>query len=137
MKFFKHKIPKFYCEILDYWFKFYSTEPNSSEHILREKLWNNKFILIDKKPVYHQNWDQHGIKYIDNIINDQGNFKTKEELKVDFDITINFMHYNSIKSAIPKSWLTKLKENRPKQVQCDNLPIMVISKGKPVDVTQL
>ena len=58
MKYIKQKIPTFYYEILDNWFELFATSPGNSEDILMEKLWNNKHILIDKKPVLYLNWVQ-------------------------------------------------------------------------------
>ena len=68
------EIPQFYKQIFEYWFQLYSSQPISTNDILNEKLWNNKYILIDEKPVYYKTWHQHGIKIIHDIITQHGDF---------------------------------------------------------------
>ena len=65
-----------------------NNEPNTAEHILREKLWNNKFIQLGKKLLLNQDGPNMVLNCADDIINDQGNFKSKAELKTDFDINV-------------------------------------------------
>ena len=48
----KKSFTAFYAQILDTWYSFFSVEP-SGMNIMKEKLWRNKFILIEGKPLIH------------------------------------------------------------------------------------
>ena len=91
MKYVKQKIPKFYHEIFDNWFALYATSPKSSEDILMERLWNNKHILIDKKPALYPSWKQQNILTINHLLNQEGNFKPIADLQAEFNINIKTM----------------------------------------------
>ena len=53
--------------------------------------------------------DNKGIKTVSDLIDDEGKFKTIGELNTHYNLNINFMLHNSIKSAIPSSWIKRLK----------------------------
>ena len=106
-------IPKttlYYAQVLRSWFDFYSVPP-SSKHISREILWNNKFILIDKKPIYqaYKNWIQKGVKYLSDIVGRDGELLSVAQFEAKFGIHINIMMYNSLISAIPGQWKNHLR----------------------------
>ena len=65
----------FYEQILKAWFSFYSVNPDK-RLICDERLWNNKFILIEKHPInnIYKRWREHDIEYIKNIIHEDGTF---------------------------------------------------------------
>ena len=70
-------IPKFYKQLLESWFDFFSVEPTSAEEILNENLLFNRFILIQGQPI-SENFNlikKSGINKISHLI--EGNtFKT-------------------------------------------------------------
>ena len=103
------EIPQFYKQIFEYWFQLYSSQPISTNDILNEKLWNNKYILIDEKPVYYKTWHQHGIKIIHDIITQHGDFYKEDDLVRKYNIHVDTMAYNSLKSSIPQSWHQQMK----------------------------
>ena len=77
--------------------------PPTSKHISREILWNNKFILIDKKPIYqaYKNWIQKGVKYLSDIVGRDGELLSVAQFEAKFGVHIDIMLYNSLISAIP------------------------------------
>ena len=44
-----------------------------------------------------------------DLFNNQGTFKSKEELSKDFHLHVNIMELYRIKSAIPKEWVKQIK----------------------------
>ena len=44
--------PEFYKSIVDLWIKISATDPQSEHDILSQTLWNNKYILIKRKPIF-------------------------------------------------------------------------------------
>ncbi len=64
-------IPRFYKEILDTWFKCHNP-PNDKQGIVRQVLWLNRYIKIDKKHIFNENMYNCGIVYINDLLNDRG-----------------------------------------------------------------
>ena len=44
--------PEFYKSIVDLWIKISATDPQSEHDIVSQTLWNNKYILIKRKPIF-------------------------------------------------------------------------------------
>ena len=104
----------FYKQMLNSWYNFHSAEPQNKEEIMREIVWNNKFICVNKMPVLYKRWKQKGILYIGHLFSPKGKMYTCNEIKDKYHIKFNDMEYLSLARAIPKEWHRKLK-------QCDNV----------------
>ena len=105
----------FYNQILTYWDKFRKISSNCEckMEILNENLWLNQDILIEDKPVLFQFWSEiNGINCLFEIVNNDGTFKSIDNLHTLFGIKVNTMLYNSLKSAIPTKWLKCLKKTK-------------------------
>lgn len=105
------RIPSFYKECLNDWYKLHNQPPLTGCEVLSETIWGNEFILIDSKPVKNHIWRSHGIENIYHLLNGNGYFKTIEHLYQDFNLRVSVMLYNSIKAAIPQEWLRLVREN--------------------------
>ena len=103
---------KFYCQVLKYWNEIHITEPHTPNEILNESLWHNNFIKIDQKIICLKSLKQKGINIVHDILKPDGTFKNVEELEVNLNKTSDIMHLNSLKSAISKDWIKKLKSNK-------------------------
>ena len=77
----------------------------TANDILNEKLLLNKNILIGNKTV-QLDLGQHII--IKDILDSNYNFRTLTELRAK-GAKLTQLQYNSLVSAIPKTWITKLK----------------------------
>ena len=101
----------FYNQILSYWeeFRDLSSDKKSKMDILNEKLWLNKDILVDNKPLMFPAWSENGINCLFDILENNGIFKTKDQIQNSYGIQVDTMQYNSLKSAISKTWLQKIK----------------------------
>jgi len=107
VKFIKTSSP-FYRQVLDAWFTFYSTEPLSAEEIKTEIIWNNKAILIGNQPVLYMKWHEKGITFIQDLLSENGNLLSHNELMQRYDIKCHILKYLSLVKAIPKIWLKQL-----------------------------
>ena len=105
------KVPAFYTQIIEDWYEIYSVLPITATEIWNETIWQNRYILRDNKPILYKHWESHGIAKIKDIVGEDGSFKNITELENESGIKINTMMYNGLKSAIPKAWLKKLKNN--------------------------
>ena len=104
--------PKFYKQVFDCWYEIYSNEPNNAEEIRAEILFNNKFIQIGFQPIFYTECYNKQLIYINNILDDLGNFINLTDLNEKFSTHLNIMSYNSIKHAIPLKWKKTLKNSK-------------------------
>ena len=100
---------KFYEQIFTSWFEIYSR--TSPIHCMFEKLWDNKFVIVDNKPVHYQTWIDKGIVYLKDIVDTTGKAISKQMLEDKYDFKIKQMDYNSLISAIPAQWRSATLNN--------------------------
>lgn len=84
------------------------------KEILRQPLWHNNEIFINKQRVCKSQWIKKGIFLINDLINDDGNFLSLENFQDKFNVHTNFLTYNGLISAIPKHWKELIK-NVPRE----------------------
>jgi len=101
----------FYEQVLHAWFDFYSIPPKGSEEIQQEILWNNRFIIVDNKPIMKNSWLHKGILYVQDLLDVKGRILTLEGLKEKINIDVHFLEYMSVINAIPKQWRLELTNN--------------------------
>lgn len=96
---------RFLKAILKTWSKLHSTEPADEEEVQKQPIWNNKYILIQQRPVVWQRWENVGIHYINDLIHDTLlRFLSHLELGAKFGITIAFLELLQIRTAILCLW---------------------------------
>ena len=84
-------------------------------------LWKNRLIQIDGKEIYYNNnWSEKDIHFMKDIINEQGELLTKQELKAKFNVSFKPLQYESLVHAIPAKWKKILRENGQKNNSYDN-----------------
>jgi hypothetical protein len=74
------------------------------EDLARLYLWYNSDIKIGQKLVFYESWAKAGINYMQNLIDNEGKWATKKYLEKKYNFRINFLEYESLKSAIPTKW---------------------------------
>ena len=105
-------VEPFYPEILVAWSKLQIEKKiTTKEDILNEIIWNNKHMLINGKAMFYKEWFNKGIKYIKDIIHENGHFLTTDEINNKYRIAVNIMTYNSIKASIPNPEVPIKKES--------------------------
>ena len=93
------KIPLFYRELLDY---FQQLRSNYEDPLKREFiLWNNKDINIENKSVFWRAWWDKNVLFVQDLLNNQGNYFSPQEFSDKYNIKVNFLQYYQITSAIP------------------------------------
>ena len=98
-----HIKSKFYYNLLSIWFNFLIPNITSVHDLLKEKLFDNPLIMVDKKPIMieHKDWCSSGFSLVSDILNkDLKTFKTKICLQQEYKIKISDMKYNQIVSAV-------------------------------------
>jgi len=89
----------FYLEMLDYFKELRQVNQDSYESDLI--LWNNQDITIEGKSLFWKWWTQNGIYYIQDILNENGNFPTFEEFNRRYKMSANFLNFFQILASIP------------------------------------
>lgn len=120
--------PPFYKDIFNKWFNFYCTEPTHPFEILNEPLWNNKYITVGNNTVHNKQWEKEGISKLYSLLDNNGNYLSTETLNRQYDINIDYMLHNSLKSAIPRRWLKKINSSVFRKFK-DKLPDIIICKN--------
>ncbi|XP_067660585.1 uncharacterized protein [Haliotis asinina] len=85
-------------------------------------------ILIDKKTIFYRNWNAKGVIFINDLLNDSGNFLSRDIFENKYNVKTNFLEYsgviNSIKTFLKRrniSLETIRKKQNPLQPYMLNL----------------
>ena len=78
--------------------------------ILDSPLWHNK--NIGRGKILFKNWHKKGIRVVFDIIGQNGEFYTFEQLKTMYNINGTFLDYQYLLNKIPPSWITQINDNR-------------------------
>ena len=105
--------PEFYKSIVHLWTRISATDPQSEHDILSQTLWNNKYILIKRKPIFFLEFYQKGINTINDLIDDERWFYTWNRLKKKYELDKGlYIKYAGLLKALPANWRKFLKERR-------------------------
>jgi hypothetical protein len=117
-------MPIFYKQLFQAWNKTKTKTENITDpfQIRRQILWNNENIKISGKEISYKKWYDKGIIMLHDIVKENGDFKSAEELTNEFNIPIKVLEYNGLKSAIPQMWRTGIKTMK--------IPAMAISNAE-------
>ena len=118
----KFQIQPFYKQLFEAWNKIKECPEDDPFKVRREVLWFNKLITTGGKKgklICYKDWYKSGIVFIHDIVNEDGNIKSIEELETEFNIQISPMDYNSLITSIPVKWKRILKKMR--------IPVQAIS----------
>ena len=74
---------------------------------MSEPLWNNNRML--HKTPYIQNWVDHGVLFVKDLISQDGSIKTFREFKNDFKVKGTFLDYERVLTSIPKEWKERIQ----------------------------
>jgi hypothetical protein len=113
-------MPIFYMQLFKVWDKMKDKQMTDPFKVRREVLWQNKAIKVRNKEIYYKEWYKKGIVMFHDILKEDGNFKSMEELSVEFEINIRIMEYNGLISAIPRSWKETVKSMKIPQIAISN-----------------
>ena len=116
-------LSSFYCSILVYWLDFKKSKQNEAD-FKNEILWNNRNILIDKKPVFYRRWFSHNIIYIRDLFDRHGNLYSYSEFKTLYNLQVLFTTFYGLVDAIPSLWkktITPQNHTNAEEISVTNL----------------
>ena len=101
--------------MLDYWCEFkISTASDSKSNPKNEIEWNNRKILVGKKPVFYPTWYDAGITKISDILSQNQDFLKWHEFAIKlFNLNVPFTTYYGLVKAIPQKWKANLTNTIP------------------------
>ena len=70
----KINLPAFYKDCFDAWSEVNGKTPSSYEDIIKEIIWNNKFLFHDKKSMYRRDIVNSGLVKITDLISANNSF---------------------------------------------------------------
>lgn len=114
----------FYKQILECWYELYSKSPTNVIEVRSQRLWLNKFICVNNKPLYNKVMLEKSLKYVNDIFDNTGTYISLNQLNGKFNIEMDVMTYNSLKDAIPRSWRKIVKNSHGIQV-IDEIKVQV------------
>ena len=62
--------------------------------------------------ILFKNWHEKGIRVVFDIIGQNGEFYTFEQLKTMYNINGTFLDYQYLLNKIPRPWITQINDNR-------------------------
>ena len=81
------------------------------ENYLSEPLFFNENIKINRKTVFLKAWHQSGVSLVNDLVNEQGEFRNWEDIKTSLTLNTNFLQHRSIVEAIPRNWKKRIKDH--------------------------
>ena len=103
----------FWKEVLVRWCELNFEHLRSIDDIENTILWYNSEIRVANKPIFYAKCYNAGIIYLKDIIKENNEFLSYNELKTKFGNVLTFIEYYGILTAIPKTWKQILKNNMP------------------------
>ena len=103
-------LPKFYQDMISSLVALETPEAASTHDIQNQLIWFNRYITIDKKPFFWKDWYQKGIIFIRDLLDENGNFLTQDQLKVKYNLNCNFLDVLKIRQSIPYSWRNLIRQ---------------------------
>lgn len=86
-------------------------DPISPAEVKNEMIWFNDFIKCNNKPLFEENMYKNGVRCIGDIVNNTGRCMQFAEFQRKYPgVSMNYLRYLGIVSAIPALWKTRLKQ---------------------------
>ena len=90
---------KLYADVHNFWSEIQAIEQPNSAVIKNQVIWENRYITIQNKPFRWQKWLQHGIRHVRDILSDEGDFLSHEEINQRYGLQCNFLNVLQIRHS--------------------------------------
>jgi hypothetical protein len=102
----------FYKEIFALWQELHDFNPINGHHVCNESICNNVRIKIDGKIISNKQWNFPNIRFIQDLLDDEGKLASNEYLNGKFEVRIPVLLHNGIINTIPQKWKDIIKEDK-------------------------
>jgi hypothetical protein len=127
-------LPDFYKECLEAWSLIKRNDPTSVREIIEQSLWNNRFILIDKKSVFNQCLFYKGIVKVGDLLSVEKSFlRSENNLRANIS-PVQYFILVSLVHALPAKWKRMIKAHPYTTPSVLDESIRVFLGDKSVDI---
>ena len=109
VRFLPKVLPKFFWECLNKWAAYKNAHAPVTCDVLKEIIWNKKFILVGGKPLFRKKIVNKGIIKLRDVLTNAGKLKTWNILKNKNIMNAEYFLFMSVFSAIPLEWKNLMK----------------------------
>ncbi len=111
-------VPEFPKHILEAWYYYSFSEPDSALACANQSLWNNSYVKIGTKEVMYKQWYLKGVKLVKDLISDkEDGYLSYQNFKRKYDINCNFLQFHGLIRAIPKKWTQLIFEKKGRLIK--------------------
>ena len=100
----------FWADVLFLWCKYDYNESQQVPHPGNQIIWFNSSVRISDKPIFYQNWFNQGVIRLKDMQHETGRMLTFQEFSRKYNILTNFLEYQGVVAAIPKTWRNKMQQ---------------------------
>lgn len=104
---FKQSLNPFWKNVHEAWVALSSRQ---TENPLLNPIFHNNEIKINKKTIFYNDWYIQGIRYLNDLFDEEGNIYTWEQFSLKYDIHRQAFKYVAVTHAIPKNWKKRIKD---------------------------
>ena len=104
------ELPLFYERMLQYWFEFKDLQSDKTLYTKKTTIWNNQDIKIDNKTIFFRAWFDKGVHTVKDLVDQNLDFLTYEEFKLQYQLQTNFLTYYGVINAIPQEYKKAIKQ---------------------------
>ena len=105
--------PEFYKCIVNLQIRISATDSQSERRILSQALWDNKYIMIKRKPIFFLEFYQKGVNTINDLIDDDRGFFSWSMLIEKYELDKGlYLKYAGLLQALTTNWRKCIKECR-------------------------
>ena len=102
----KKRLNTFWIHVLEAWSKYGKTFTNevNENNVLQQTLFLNTKIKMQNQPIFLKQWFLAGVRFVNDIINEEGRIMTHREFCRTYNVAADFLTYNAVMYAIPNEW---------------------------------
>ena len=80
----------------------------NNHSFLTHPLWNNSKIRIDRSSIFLKKWNKKGIRFVNDLVDQEGRLLSRIDCGEKFNISLNFLQYFSVCQAIKCAYRAQL-----------------------------
>ena len=121
-------MPEFYKQCHNWWIDVHSVEPKTVEMVINEIIWNNKYITVNRRPIFYRNWHKNGITRIQNLLDENNHFLSDSDIRKKYGVKCSFLDVLQIRQSIPIQWRGLIFNNENININQESEKVQILDK---------